>query len=62
MQNKAPLSYEGMIPSAVILNCWNEKLGEIQFDNAPAVFPDLLTEVNGYLEEGMRTAYGLEDT
>jgi len=48
--------------TAVILNCWNEKLGEIQFDNAPAAFPGLLAEVNGYLSEGIQAVYGLEDT
>ncbi|MEW9702959.1 IS110 family transposase [Paenibacillus sp. SI8] len=48
--------------TAVILNCWNEKLGEIQFDNTPAAFPKLLAKVQSCLEPDMKAVYGLEDT
>lgn len=48
--------------TAVILNCWNEKLGEMTFDNAPAAFPFVLEAVNKHLKPGMTAVYGLEDT
>jgi len=28
--------------TAVIINCWKEKLGEIQFDNKPSAFSKFL--------------------
>lgn len=48
--------------TAVILNCWNEKLSEMTFDNAPAAFPFVLDAVNKHLKPGMTAVYGLEDT
>jgi transposase len=48
--------------TAVILNCWNEKLGEMTFDNAPAAFSFVLEAVNKHLKPGMTAVYGLEDT
>jgi transposase len=48
--------------TAVILNCWNEKLGELTFDNAPAAFPFVLDAVNQHVKKGMTAVYGLEDT
>jgi transposase len=47
---------------AVILNCWNEKLGEIQFENKPSAFSSFMEKVKPFLaEEGLTAAYGLED-
>lgn len=48
--------------TAVILSGWNEKLGEIAFDNTPAAFPDVLATVRKFLHSGMTAVYGLEDT
>jgi hypothetical protein len=31
--------------TAVIIDCWNQKLGEIKFDNKPTAFPQLEKEV-----------------
>lgn len=47
--------------TAVIINVWHEKLGEITFDNKPSEFPKLLKEVKKYLEKGVTPIYGLED-
>lgn len=33
--------------TAVVINCWNEKLGEIQFNNFPNAFPDFLQQTKG---------------
>jgi transposase len=48
--------------TAVIIDCWTEKLGEIRFENKPAAYPELLAEVNRHLSKGMTPIYGLEDT
>lgn len=48
--------------TAVIMNFWNEKLGEIRIDNKPTAFPELLQEVKKHLKRGMTPVYGLEDT
>lgn len=47
--------------TAVILDCWNEKLGEMTFQNKPAIFPSLLEYVNRYLTEDLTPIFGLED-
>lgn len=47
--------------TAVIVNCWYEKLGEIQFENKPAAFEELLTYVKKLCKRGMTPIYGLED-
>jgi len=47
--------------TAVIIDCWNEKLGDIQFDNKPSAFPKLLKEVEKYKEKGITPVFGLED-
>jgi len=47
--------------TAVMIDCWNRKLGEIQFDNKPSAFPKLLKEVKNHLKKGMTVVYGLED-
>ena len=47
--------------TAVILNCWNEKLGEITFDNKPSEFSKLTRKVNKYCNDGMEVVHGLEN-
>lgn len=47
--------------TAVIIDCWNKKLGEIKFDNKPTSFPLLEKEVRKYTKKGMSVVYGLED-
>ena len=32
--------------TAVIIKCWSEKLGELQFNNKPTAFPELIKAVN----------------
>jgi transposase len=53
--------------TAVILNCWNEKLGELTFENKPSAFSKLTQKVNrlcksknGY-ETDKIPIYGLEN-
>lgn len=46
---------------AVIIDCWNDKLGEITFDNKPSAFPKFVEKVKEYCEEGITPVYGLED-
>ncbi|CAM2776674.1 Transposase IS110-like N-terminal domain-containing protein [Paenibacillus sediminis] len=48
--------------TAVFMDFWNQKLGEIQFENKPAAFPELLAVVKKHLKRGMTAIYGLEDT
>ncbi|THF82722.1 IS110 family RNA-guided transposase [Cohnella fermenti] len=47
--------------TAVIIDCWNQKLGEIKFDNKPTAFPTLIKEVKKHLSKEMKAVYGLED-
>lgn len=47
--------------TAVIIDCWNRKLGEIKFDNKPTAFPLLEKEVKKHIKKGMSVVYGLED-
>ena len=47
--------------TAVIVDCWFEKLGEIQFENKPAAFEELRTYVKKFCTGGMTPIYGLED-
>lgn len=46
---------------AVILDCWNNKLGEIEFGNKPSDFPKLDRKVNKYCIDGKQAVYGLEN-
>jgi transposase len=46
---------------AVIINCWQEKLGEITVENKPSAFSKFLLEVDKQKEDGMTLAFGLED-
>ncbi|SDD64462.1 Transposase [Paenibacillus sp. UNCCL117] len=47
--------------TAVMIDCWNKKLGEIRFDNKPSAFPMLLKEVKKHTKKGISAVYGLED-
>ncbi|HDR8193380.1 MULTISPECIES: IS110 family transposase [Bacillus] len=47
--------------TAVIINCWQEKLGEIQFENKPSAFSKFLLEVEIYVSAGVSVVFGLED-
>lgn len=47
--------------TAVIINCWQEKLREIQFDNKPSAFSKFLLEVETYVSDGLSVVFGLED-
>jgi transposase len=46
---------------AVLLNCFYEKLGEIQFQNAPNAFPVFISSIQKYKLKGTAFAFGLED-
>lgn len=48
--------------TAVLLDAWNTKLGEITFANTSAAFPAVLAKVDRYLKPGVTAVYGLEDT
>lgn len=48
--------------TAVIINCFAEKLGEITFENKPGAFEKLLEKVEQCKEEGTTPVFGLEDT
>ncbi|MEH7058218.1 IS110 family transposase [Bacillus wiedmannii] len=43
--------------TAVIINCWQEKLG----DNKPSAFSKFLLEVETYVSDGLSVVFGLED-
>ncbi|MBF7154402.1 IS110 family RNA-guided transposase [Bacillus albus] len=47
--------------TAVMINCWQEKLGEIQFENKPSAFSKFLLEVETYVSDGLSVVFGLED-
>ena len=47
--------------TAVILDCWFEKLDEMTFQNKPAHFTILLEFVSRFLTEGLTPVFGLED-
>ncbi|MCP8617265.1 IS110 family transposase [Salirhabdus salicampi] len=46
---------------AVVINCWQEKLKEIKFENKPSAFPTFLLDIDKLIEEGMTPVFGLED-
>lgn len=48
--------------TAVIINCWNERLGEIQIENKPSAFDELMKFVKKQTPKGLTPVYGLEDT
>ena len=47
--------------TAVIIDCYNNKLGEITFANRPADFPKLVTKVKKCNTDGKAVVYGLEN-
>jgi transposase len=47
--------------TAVMLDCWNQKLGEITFENKPSEFHKLTRKVSRFLTEEKTAAYGLEN-
>ncbi|WP_102691527.1 IS110 family RNA-guided transposase [Rummeliibacillus pycnus] len=47
--------------TAVIINCWQEKLGEIQFENKPSAFSKFLLDVDKLVDDGLTPVFGLED-
>ena len=47
--------------TAVILDCWNQKLGEITFENKPSEFHKLTRKVGRFVTEEKTAAYGLEN-
>jgi transposase len=47
--------------TAVFMDCFFEKLGEITFENRPSCFPDFLLAAEQYIVEGTILLFGLED-
>lgn len=47
--------------TAVMLDCWNHKLGEITFDNKPSEFSKLTRKVSRFVTEEKTAVYGLEN-
>ena len=47
--------------TAVMLDCWNRKLGEITFENKPSEFSKLTRKVSRFVTEGKEPVYGLEN-
>ncbi|QWH07158.1 IS110 family transposase [Bacillus mycoides] len=66
MQNRQNYLYVGVDlhkqhHTAVMINFWQEKLGEIQFENKPSAFSKFLLEVETYVSDGLSVVFGLED-
>ena len=47
--------------TAVMIDCYNQKLGEITFPNRPADFPKLVTKVKKCNTDAKEVVYGLEN-
>ena len=47
--------------TAVIINCFAEKLGEVQFENKPSAFSEFYKNVRKYVKKGQTVVFGLED-
>ena len=47
--------------TAVMLDCRNQKLGEIMFENKPSKFSKLTRKVGRFVTEGKEPVYGLEN-
>lgn len=47
--------------TAVVINCWNEKLEVIEFENKPLAFSAVVNKVKKHVQEGMTIVFGLED-
>lgn len=39
--------------TAVDINCWNEKLEVIEFENKPSAFPAVVNKVKKHVQDGM---------
>jgi len=48
--------------TAVFMDCFFEKLGEITFENLPSTFGDFFTQAQSFLMDGTVFLFGLEDT
>jgi hypothetical protein len=48
--------------TAVIINCFAEKLGEITIHNKPSEFERFLKGIRAYTRRGTTPVFGLEDT
>ncbi len=48
--------------TAVFLDCFYERIGEITFNNLPSRFEDFLSEANNLCLDGTSLLFGLEDT
>ncbi|KOP69420.1 transposase [Lysinibacillus sp. FJAT-14745] len=46
---------------AVIINCWQEKLDEIKFENKPSAFSTFLRDIYKHMDDGLTPIFGLED-
>lgn len=49
------------IHTAVMLDCWNQKLGEFTFENKQLEFHKLTKKVSRFVTEGKTAVYGLEN-
>jgi len=63
---KAQYTYVGIdshkdTHTAVLLDCFFDKLGEIQFENLPSKFPEFLENASRLRQEGTTLLFGLED-
>jgi len=47
--------------TAVIINCWNEKLDTIHFENKPSAFLSFIQKVKKHIQQGITPVFGLED-
>ena len=47
--------------TAVFIDCFFEKLGEVQFHNRPSSFDDFLQQAQAYLMDGTIFMFGMED-
>ena len=47
--------------TAVMLDCWNQKLGEITFENKPSEFSKLTRKVSRFVTEEKEPVFGLEN-
>ena len=48
--------------TAVIMNCFNEKLGEVTFQNKPSEFGKLITKAKRYCMDGKELVFALENS
>jgi len=46
---------------AVVINCWQEKLEEIKFENKPSAFSTFLLYIDKLIDDGLTPVFGLED-